>query len=53
MTKLCRVYVKVLSTDYVVVIAREVNPLAPNILTLILPTCPEQNVWTVLGEFSC
>ena len=23
---------------------------APNILTLILPTCPEQNVWTVLGE---
>ena len=22
----------------------------PNILTLILPTCPEQNVWTVLGE---
>ena len=24
--------------------------LSPNIQTLILPTCPEQNVWTVLGE---
>ena len=22
----------------------------PNMLTLILPTCPEQNVWRVLGE---
>ena len=23
---------------------------APHILILILPTCPEQNLWTVLGE---
>ena len=27
-----------------------VKPLTPNILTLILPTCHEQNIWTVLGE---
>ena len=25
---------------------------APNIKTLILPTCPEQKIWTVLGELA-